>query len=354
MEVFCDKCGEKFKKKFNLNRHVKNTCEKNSELNKKIKFRSTNKSDDVKNIFPLHVQSQKIKLRTANKSENKENIKKIAGACPSVELIDKILDIDEKPGNSNNEANPTMVEMFECLLESQRKMQDNFTERQKQMLETQHHLQDKIDKLEKELKNKDNQTNITNNVNITINNYFNRNLDIHKLASISKGEKWADNYILYTIHREGKYFEAIMDFLIKPDPNNSPIRKDKDGNIVLYRSATSIEKDNNYQLIEKDTKNIISLAYMKTFDKYTNHQDIWFDALNESQFVKKYEDDKNTEKMDLHQSKLNNLHNKILDGDCDCPSLKDLHINLEKINKYKIAPQSRKILDSMLNDMIVI
>lgn len=347
MDFICANCSKKFSKKYNVERHQKTSCQKSTTQKKDMTLDPMEiiKTIDHDNVLHQKNNSQKLSIKKENRTLDPIKLIKIMDHNDNNENIasqamETIYNNDVNHINKTNEENIT--NMFKFLVRSQHEMQEKMRESQQQM-------QDKIDKLEKELRDKSsNQTNVTNNnLNITINNYFNRNLDIHKLASIVKGEKWADNYILYTIHKEGKYVEAIMDFLIKPDINASPIRKDIDGNILLYRSETEIEKDMNYQLLEKDTKNIISHAYMKTFDKYANHQDMWFDALNASQMVSKFEES-DKEKAELHQTKLNKIHDKILDGGYDCPPLMDLHVNLEKINKYKIPLQSRKNLDLLL------
>lgn len=350
-EYNCEKCGNSFVNKGNLNKHRKLNC----------KINQNNKKDEIKSFVCINCSKYFVRKDTLNR-HIKENCKKKnilrpnMSETPIIETNTYKKDVDDIKHNVNNstdmlhnmsiakQTDPLMTKLI-TIIENQNKQ----IETQSKQIATQSKQMDKMSETLDRLENKEkNIINNNNTLNITINNYFNRDLDIHELVSMLKGRKWADNYILYTMHKECKYVEAIVDFLIKPDVDKSPIRLDNDGCLILHRSETEIERDINYQLLEKDTKNIMSLAYMKTFNECSTHEDKLFDALTEAHMVRKY-DKLGLDKSGKHQSNLNNIHNKIFDGDSDCPPLKDFHINLEKINKYKISTQSKKNIESLLN-----
>jgi hypothetical protein len=109
---------------------------------------------------------------------------------------------------------------------------------------------------------------------------------LHELAKIKYGEAWANNYFLHTVHIDGRYFDPIVDLVIKTNLGKSPLQLKENNHIVIHRSPTVVEIDTDGRLLERDTRNLNRNALMKVYNK----QDLKAKVVEVDKKNKRYDD----------------------------------------------------------------
>ena len=334
----CDYCQRQFNNRSNRYKHATYHCKNRpvKSLENTIEFSTAKTFDDVNNSSQVE-ESNQLGLRDVS---------------PSMVTLKKNPDDGITSSKSEPRTNLTDPLIIELLVNQQKQienlqkqMEEERLNREKQIEEKEKSNREKLDQILAEIKEKPSTQNITNNV-LIINNYFNSSLDLYDLTVKEKGKEFAQNYYIYTIHKNKKYFEPIMEFLVKPDISKSPIRLGENNAIELHRSATLIESDETGDILEKDTKSIVSKAYLKAFNQ-TDQKDLVYESMDKNFFCHKLKYDE-PEKSKLRRKEAKELQNCILDGDDNCPPLKTLHVNLAKIDNYKInGPTRKKIIKDL-------
>ncbi len=261
----------------------------------------------------------------------------------------------EKPNEkssllSNNEDKCEIIEFMKTM----------YADQQKSIIELQRRHDESISSLKKELQEiKEKPTiqnidNSVNSINFNLDIYFTSKLDLHHLACLQKGEAWANDYFLYAIHRDGKYLDSITNFVVSANVDKSPIRMGKDGQIEFYRSSEVIDYDHDGHTLERESKDLTKRAYLKVFNNSGIGKQL--DLLDQNSLriaemenrASNPEESRNNINKSFIDEKSYCIQDKILNGGDGLPPLKDLHKNLDKINRYKISAADRKHFTKLL------
>lgn len=328
MSYICDYCQARFTHRNGRYKHMKSRCKKRygvqSESDQKIKNPLMTKISE--NIHSSATQKSNLFINILNQ----ESV--VCGSSSQFQ------------SEPNNSSNPSLIQLLlnqqKQIEIMQKQLEEDKLNRQKQIEEDKLSRQ-KLEEILLEIKDKPCVQNVQNVQNVLIiNNYFNPSLDLYDLTLQQKGFEFAQNYYLTTIHKDKKYFDPIMKFLIEPDFSKSPIRLTTDNVLELHRSPTLIENDDTGDLLQKDTQSIISKAYLKAFNQ-TPQKDLFYDSMDKNFFASKLKLD-DPDKSKLRRNEAKNLQTKIFDGEDGLPSLKSLHVNLGQIEKYKITAATKK------------
>ena len=264
----CHKCEKKFANRQYLNKHMKR-C-----LKDKKKFICHKCGTQFANMGNLKRHKERY---CYNNNIMKETIKKNqqSETC-SAKINTQSVQPNVSEQQNNNVTDPLIIE----LLVNQQKQIENL---QKQ-IEDEKSYRAKIDDILIKIIEKPSTQNIINNT-LVINNYFNSSLDLYDLTVKLKGLEFAQIRgtppltpflllcfdLLQGVNGVSPYFEPIMKFLIEPDVEHSPIRLNADGLIELHRSETLVEVDEVGSKLEKNTKKVVSDAYLKAFNNTGGH-----------------------------------------------------------------------------------
>ncbi len=260
---------------------------------------------------------------------------------------------DGSPSLENNNVNFEFFEFIKKMHEIQQKSMFDLQKSQQESLSEIASLKKELEEI-KEKPSIQNIDNSVNSINFNLDIYFTSKLDLHHLACLQKGEAWANDYFLYAIHRDGKYLDSIINFVVCPDVDKSPIRMGKNNEIEFYRSQNLIDYDHDGHGLERETINLVSRAYLKVFNNtdvikkldLLDHNSLRLAEIENS--ACNHEEYRSVMNGCFIDEESSHIQNIILDGGDGLPPLRDLHKNLAKINKYKIPISDRKHFTKLL------
>ena len=214
--------------------------------------------------------------------------------------------------------------------------------------------EDEIAMLKREIENLKNQP----KDEIMFNHYFNKDTDLYQIICDKEGEKWARNYLLYTMPKTKSYIDVITEYIVNIDIKKSPIRIGKDGVLILHTRKGHFEKDPNCKLFQKELINIISNAFLKAFNppvyvKFIDESVIKSRRINQLGVINTVRPLSYSEKQerDNNQSFITNAQDIIVAGkskldiiseDYNRPSQIEYHAILDKIRDYNITDKMKK------------
>ena len=261
------------------------------------------------------------------------------------------------PTHSQYKATDTLIdevdEICETTIISTQIVNSNENNLVIELVKNQQIYKEQIEQLQKELEKI---KNISITPKTTFKCYFHSKLDLYDQVVSVKGEDWARNYFLCTLFSTGRYLDAIIEFVVFPNIENSPIRLNDDNHIVFYRNQTQFDVDITGNLLEQELKHIMQRCVLRAFNRPThnqrneNHADYIKEIVVLEEAIKYFKITESNE-MELNykyerlakfKSLFDQIETEIFVGNNDIKSINEFHKILEKINNYKILAKTKK------------